>query len=74
MSVEDSGGGRGDGVRPAIIDGVLCSIRRVMSRSSASADLASEIERTAFESEVKTPWIKLLTHFKDAIDTTRKEF
>ena len=73
MSVEDSGGGGGDGVRPAIIDGLLCSILRAMSRCGASADLASEIERTASESEVKASWIKLFTHFNDAMDTTRKK-
>ena len=75
MSVEDSGGGGGgsDGVRPAIIDGLLCCILRAMSRSGASADLASEIERTASESEVKASWIKLFTHFNDAMDTTRKK-
>ena len=75
MSVEDSGGGGGgsDGVRPAIIDGLLCCILRAMSRSGASADLALEIERTTSESEVKASWVKLFTHFKDAMDTTRKK-
>ena len=67
----DSGGGGGE--RPVIIDGLLCSILRAMSRAGASAELASVIEKSASEDEVKTAWVKLFTHFKEAIDPTRKK-
>ena len=67
----DSGGGDCD--RPVIIDGLLCSILRAMSREGASAELASVIERCVSENEVKTAWEKLFTHFKDVIDPTRKK-
>ena len=67
----DSGGGGGE--RPVIIDGLLCSILRAMSRVGASAELASVIEKNASEDEVKTAWVKLFTHFKEAIDPTRKK-
>ena len=67
----DSGGGGGE--RPVIIDGLLCSILRAMSRVGASAELASVIEKSASEDEVKTAWVKLFTHFKEAIDPTRKK-
>ena len=49
----DSGGGGGS-ERPVIIDGLLCSILRAMSRAGTSQELVSVIERTTPEKEVKS--------------------
>ena len=67
----DSGGGGGS-ERPVIIDGLLCSILRTMSRAGTSQELVSVIERTTFEKD-KSSWEKLFTHFNDVIDSIRKK-
>ena len=62
----DSGGG-------VIIDGLLCSILRALSRSPLATDLISVIERCVSEKEVKDSWVKLFSFYSDVMDPTRKK-
>ena len=75
MTVDDPGGGVSeDSVRtPVIVDGLLCSILKAISRSASQAELINVIEKVASESEVKTSWQKLFTMFDEAMDPTRKK-
>ena len=76
MTVDDTGGGdvlKDSNGTVIIVDGLLCSILRAISRSAVQAELISVIEKEATENEVKTSWHKLFSHFKEAIDPTRKK-
>ena len=68
IQVDDTGGGQA-----FIIDGLLCSILRALSRTASPSQLADVIERIVPENEVKTAWLKLFTHFNDVMDPSRKK-
>ena len=76
---EDSGGGGGGGGgmdvgdTPTLVNGLLCSIMRAMTRSASSRDLADVIVRDASKEEIKTAWHQLFTLFKDVEDKAQKK-
>ena len=55
-----------------IVDGLLCSILRALSRSNKDSDLAAAVERDKSEHEISEAWKKLFTFFSDVIDENRK--
>ena len=74
--MDDTGGGdvlKDSGGSVVIVDGLLCSILRAISRSASQSELVSVVEKEASENEVKKSWQKLFTHFHEAIDPTRKK-
>ena len=61
---KDSGG------KPVMVDGLLCSIMKAISRSPPYAELVAVIEKDTCESEVKRFWEILFTHFDVEDHTT----
>ena len=73
LTTEDSGGGGGDShssgndvaIGPVLIDGLLCSIARAISRQANLEELSEAIMRECDKEEITNSWTVLFTHFKD---------
>ena len=55
-----------------MVDGLLCSIMKAISRSPPHAERVAIIEKNTCENEVKRSWEILFTHF-DVVDPARKK-
>ena len=55
-----------------IINGLLCSMIKAISRFPNDQEFVSIIETTVGETEVKEAWLKLFSYFNDVKDDTRK--
>ena len=60
-----------NGVR-VIIDGLLCSIVKAISRFPNDHEFVNIIETAIVETEVKEAWVKLFSYFNDVLDEVRK--
>ena len=70
------GGAHGgvDNNHPAqvIVDGLLCSIIKALSKATSERELIDAIEHTMTEIEIKESWWKLFNFYSDAWDDGRK--
>ena len=66
------GGGDGDGGGPIMINSLLCSVLRALTRTAAT-DLSSVIVREVTLVEIKKAWLQLFTFFKDVEYKTQKK-
>ena len=57
----DSGGSR-----PIIVNGILCSIKRAMSRCANRKELAQAIDNGLDEVDIKEAWTMVFTFFGEA--------
>ena len=55
-----------------IVDGLLCSIMKALSRSNKDGDLAAAVVRDKSEHEITEAWKKLFSFFNDVKDENRK--
>ena len=55
-----------------IINGLLCSMIKAISRFPNDQEFVSIIETAVAETEVKEAWLKLFSYFNDVKDDTRK--
>ena len=51
-----------------IVDGLVCSILKAISRDANNSDLIALVEDSIVEKEIKDAWVNLFSHFKDALD------
>ena len=58
--------------KSVIVDGILCSIMKVISNTNNDEELAAFIVSGILEEEIKASWLKLFLHFKDVHDENRK--
>ena len=54
-----------------IVDGLLCSIMKALSRSNKDGDLAAAVVRDKSEHEITEAWKKLFSFFNDVKDENR---
>ena len=66
-------GDTGDHRDKLLVDGMLSSIMKSLSRSPKIPDLVSAIERDCSDLEVKSSWTKLFDRFDDAFDAVLKK-
>ena len=59
--------------KPAICNGLLCSIMKALSRNASKKELASVIARDCSEDVVKEAWILLFSFFSEAEDRSQKK-
>ena len=55
-----------------IVDGLLCSIIKALSRSASVPELIGSIESEVNETVIKTSWFRLFSHFNEVWDDARK--
>ena len=55
-----------------IVDGLLCSVIKAISRSPKESELIAAIDRVMMEVEIKASWWKLFSFYSDAWDEGRK--
>ena len=51
-----------------IVDGLICSIARVLSRDNNDSVLVDIIANDVLEQEIKDSWCKLFTYFKTVLE------
>ena len=69
----ESEGDTGDHRDKLLVDGMLSSIMKSLSRSPKIPDLVSAIERDCSDLEVKSSWTKLFDRFDEAFDAALKK-
>ena len=55
-----------------IVDGLLCSIMKVISNTNNDEELAAAIVSEILGPEIKAAWLKLFSFIQDVLDESRK--
>jgi len=56
-----------------ILDGLLCSILKALSRKCKQSELVDLVAKSVPEDEVKSSWKKLFSYYYEAMDIVRKK-
>ena len=55
-----------------IVNGLLCSILKAVSRVNNDSELAAMVNSAVLEPEIREAWQKLFSHFRNVLDDNRK--